>query len=158
MKTIFDKFKKNQSIEFTVEGRPPRKGQGSCWSTEGERVLKLREKALESRKKKKLDYFSGPVRVELTVFDPNPTKRKDRSDYHGDLDTLVAGVLDSLQPAPTNEGFEMDPLLKSRNDIDPTKPLIIEDDSQVVSIKAKKIEAEKSSYKVIIRPEILRSL
>jgi len=137
-------------IKFTVKGRPPRKSTKSCWSSEGEYVLKLREKALEALKKEGIDHFSGPIKLELIVFDPDITPRKDRSDYHGDLDTLVAGVLDSLQPAPTNPDLGMDPILKSRNDIDPARPLIIEDDSQVVSIVAKKVKSDNVHYSVLV--------
>ena len=144
--------KKSKVIKFTVDGRPPRKGTKSCWADEGEYVLKLRKKALEAKTKEGIDYFSGPVKLELTVFDQNIGTREDRSDYHGDLDTLVAGVLDSLQPAPTNPGFEMDSILDN-NEIDPTKPLLIEDDSQIVTIVAKKIEKKENKYTVIIRPE-----
>lgn len=151
----FDTFwKKQKSIKFKVDGRPPRKGTKSCWSSEGERVLKLREKALEFRTNAGLDdCFDGPVKVELTVYDPNITKRKNTHDYHGDLDTFVAGVLDSLQPAPTNPGFKMNPILKRRSDLDPSKPLIIEDDSQVVTIVAKKIKDDERRYIIVIRPE-----
>lgn len=147
----FDTFwKKRRSIKFEVIGRPPRKSTKSCWSSEGEYVLKLREKALEARNKSRLDYFDGPVKLELTVYDSNITNRKNTHDYHGDLDTLVAGVLDSLQPAPENPGFEIDPILKNRSDLDPAKPLIIKDDSQIVSIMAKKIQADDIHYSVMV--------
>lgn len=143
---------KKHTIKFTVEGRPPRKSTKSCWSSEGEYVLKLREKALEVLKKEEIDHFSRPIRLELTVFDPDITSRKDRNDYHGDLDTLVAGVLDSLQPAPSNPDLGIDPILKSRKDIDPARALIIEDDSQVVSIVAKKVKSDDIHYSVLIEP------
>jgi len=150
----FFTWRKQQSIEFEVEGRPPRKTKKSCWSNEGEQVLKLREKALEYRTKSGLDYFKGPVKIELTVYDYNIVNRENSHDYHGDLDTLVAGILDSLQPAPKNETLEMDPILQNREDLDPSKPLIINDDSQVVKIIAKKIKGEPHYLVKISHEEI----
>src|SRR6185437_4687694 len=134
--------KKQKSIEFEVKGKPPRKSRKSCWSNEGEHVLRLREKALEQRTNLGLEYFKGPVKIELTVYDNNIVDRENSSDYHGDLDSLVAGVLDSLQPAPVNVTFVMDPILQNREDLDPSKPLLIKDDSKVVKIIAKKIKGD----------------
>lgn len=131
--------KKVRVVKFEVQGRPPRKAAKSCWSDEGLCVLKLREMALKYCLKLGLDYFEGRVKLELTVYDQNITKREDAHDYHGDLDTLVAGVLDALQPAPMHPNFKMDPILEKRGELDPTKPLLIKDDSQVVTIVANKL-------------------
>ena len=100
-------------------------------------MLLLREKALEYRTREELEDFDGPVKVELIVYDPKPTSRQDTHDYHADLDSLVAGVMDSLQPAPKHPDFKMDPILQKEN-IDPKKPLLIKDDSQIVTIIARK--------------------
>ena len=117
----------------------------------------LREKALEARKKAGLEkYFEVPVKFTLTVFAPNITQRKDSEDYVGDLDSLVAGVLDSLQPPPEHPDFDINPIFKETDDIELKVPLIIEDDSQVIQITAKKVSTNKTSnesfYKVVIEP------
>lgn len=154
----FNKFwKKGSSIKFTVEGRPPKKSVGSCWGNkEAEFVFKLREKALDARTKEGFsDCFNGPVKLELTVYAPNITERKDTNDYVSDLDTLIAGVMESIQPAPTNPDIKIDPIFQDRTDIGSGVPLIVKDDAQVVSITAKKIENEKMYYEIMIEEEMI---
>ncbi len=150
-------WKKGSSIKFTVEGRPPKKSVGSCWGNkEAEFVFKLREKALEARTKAGFfDCFNGPVKLELTVYAPNITERKDTNDYVSDLDTLIAGVMESIQPAPTNPEIKIDPIFLNRIDIGSNVPLIVKDDAQVVLIIAKKIENEKMYYEIMIKDEMV---
>lgn len=140
-----------KGIKFSVEGRPPRK---SSWGTdEAVLIAELRLKALESLRKAGLSCFSGPVKLELVMYAPNIMNIENKQTYVGDLDTFVAGICESLQPAPINPDLIIDPIFDCRNDIGPKIPLIINDDSQVVSIIARKIESEKPHYTVIITSE-----
>jgi len=97
-------LKNSQKIKFKVYGKPPKKTKPSLWSennSQVELVRKLREKAFEESTKKRLtEPFHGPVKLTLTIYDPNPLERKDRHDYLGDLDSHIAGVFESLQPSP----------------------------------------------------------
>lgn len=139
-------------IKFTVEGKPPKKSTAeSCWtSKEVNHVFELRKKALESRKKAGLnDCFTCPVRIILTVYAPNILHRKDRSDYVGDLDSIVGGVCESLRPADEQVGHV--PIFDGHDEIAPKIPLILEDDDQVKEIIADKVE-NKTHYTVIIEP------
>jgi hypothetical protein len=84
-------FKKPHRIEFSVDGKPPKKSTGpSLWSensNQTESVVNLRQKAFEASQKEGLDtHFHGPVKLSLTVYAPNILERKDRHDYLGDLD------------------------------------------------------------------------
>ena len=80
-------------IEFTVKGKPPKKTKPSLWSENSKQtqlVIDLRQNAYEEIKKIGLkQHFHGPVKITLTVHDPNPLERKDRPDYLGDLDALI---------------------------------------------------------------------
>lgn len=142
-------------VRFTVNGKPPKKGDESIWGEkQGESVFKLREKAFEARKKAGLnECLRVPVKIYLTVFAPNITERKDREDYIGDLDSLVAGVMDSLQPIPEHPQFESHAIFKEKQNELPTEALIIDDDAQIVSIVAKKKPGAVPSYTVVIESE-----
>lgn len=141
------------TITFTVEDRPPKKSDAkSCWGTkEANYVLRLREKALEARKKVNMnDCFRVPVKIELLVYAKNLTKRKNTDDYVSDLDTLIAGVLESLQPASDNPEIKISSIFNGRDEIGPKVPLMIEDDAQVIEIQAKKIESSNKRYTLTI--------
>jgi len=153
-------MKKPIFVKFDVRGKPPRKHDNqSIWShpKESRRVILLREKALESSKG--MDHeviFIGPVRLELVVFAPNILERNykqihddDPQAYVGDLDSFVAGVCESLKP---NLEVKGGPEFEGRNDISPSRPLIIDDDSQIVSIKAEKRTSEDIHYTVTVEP------
>jgi|SRR6185312_6538857 len=144
------------TISFTVKDRPPKKSTGSCWGNkESKYVIKLREKALEARTESGLNsHLKGPVKLELTVYAENIQNRKDTSDYVGDLDTLIAGVLESLQAAPNNDKtIKINTFLKENKAIGYKIPLILEDDAQVVTILAKKIKSKTPYYIVSISSE-----
>jgi len=145
-------------IEFTVDGKPPKKTKPSLWSensNQTELVVKLRQKAFEASKKAGLnDYFHGPVKLTLTVYDPNPLERKDRHDYLGDLDSHVAGVFESLQPSPPEiNKLKIHSSLKENKKISYDVALIVADDAQIVTTVAKKRENEKTFYIVIIEED-----
>jgi len=138
-------------LQFIVDGRPPRKsGAKSCWaSDEANYVLKLRLKALEVKKQANLlEPITAPVRIELTIFSPNIADRSNAQTYLGDLDTFVAGVCESLQPADSKVIPNV--IFQGKEDVHPHKPLIINDDSQVVEVLAKKLEGEPERYSLVI--------
>ena len=138
-------------INFTVECKPPKKSPpDSVWtSKEVKHVFELRKNAFEARQKINMnDYFHNPVKLELTVYDPNITQRKDHHDYVGDLDSIIAGVCESLQPA--DEQVKKVPEFEGYEEFGPRIPLILEDDAQVVEIIAKKIQDKVPHYLVTI--------
>lgn len=155
----FEEFwKKSQRIKFNVEGKPPRK---SGWSDDAQLVLKFREAALNARTKARIEKcFDCPVKLKLTMFAPNLIDMDYKQDgdddpkrYVGDLDAFVAGVCEYLQPAPKNEDLKIDQIFDIRNDIGRNVALIIKNDSQIVSITAKKVKDEVLHYAVEIEPE-----
>ena len=124
-------------------------------SPQTKKVLKLRRKAFEESKKRGLTKpFSGPVKLTLTVYDPNPLQRKDRHDYLGDLDSYVAGVFESLQPSPPeNNKLKIHSLFKENKEISHDVALIVADDAQISTTVAKKRKNEKTFYTIIIEPD-----
>jgi len=156
---MFDKFlKKSPRIKFSVEGKPPKKIKHSLWSEKSNQtqlVLDLRQKAYDASKKAGLDeHFHGPVKLTLTVNDPNPLERKDRSDYLGDLDALIGGVFESLQPSPPeNNNLKIHPLLKEKKEIRHDVALIVADDAQIATTIAQKRKNKKTFYTVMIETD-----
>ena len=151
-------FKKSRRIEFSVDGKPPKKTHLSLWSKNShqtQKVIDLRKAALKEINKKELDdYFHGPVKLTLTVYDPNPLERKNRHDYLGDLDGIVAGVFESLQPLPPEiNKLEIDPKLKENKEISHDVALIVSDDAQISTAVAKKRENKKPSYTVVVEDD-----
>lgn len=145
-----------KKIQFKVKGKPPKK---SNWGKEdADLIIKLREAALKARKNEEIfDCFHGPVKLNLIVYAPNiinmnykQTGDDDPKKFIGDLDSLVAGVCEYLQPAPTDPKLVLNPIFNEKNEIGPTVPLIIENDSQIVEINAKKICSKILHYRVEI--------
>ena len=153
-------MKRSSVIEFIVEGKPPRKRDNqSIWKhpTESLRVALLREKASEACKNVGLEgHFNyHPVKLEIMIFASNITARDyiqknndDPDKYVGDLDSFITGICDSLKPI--NLQVKPGEVFQGREDIDPVKPIILKDDSQIVSIVAKKIQSNDSHYVVRI--------
>jgi len=144
-------------ISFAVMGKPPKK---SNWDTEDTYlVIKFREEALKARTNAGLDdCFHESVKLNLIVYAPNTTDMKykqtgdnDPNRYVGDLDSLVAGICEYLQRAPNNPELDFGHF-DGKDEIGPTIPLIIENDSQIVEINAKKIHDETLHYHVEIEP------
>jgi len=155
---MFEKFfKKTNGIEFTVEGKPPKKTIGSMWSENSNQtplVIKLRQSAFEASQKIDFTHLHGPVKLSLTVHAPNVLERKDRHDYLGDIDALIGGVFEALQAAPDNPELKIDPVLKNAKNIDSDKSLIVSDDAQVTTTIGKKIQRYGNpSYTVVIEPD-----
>jgi len=141
-------------IKFKVEGRPPRKsGAQSCWSNkskEWELIYKLRECAFEAKKPNGIeDYFKTNAKISITIYAPSLTK-KDQHAHIGDLDTFVAGIFEAIQPAPKNATLVIDEKLKNHSDIGAEIPLLIEDDSYITEIIAKKIKNDDTFYEIEI--------
>ena len=114
-------------------------------------VLAISTTASDHMKKAGLEKFHGPVKLTLTVYDPNPAERKDRHDYHGDLDSLIQGVFDSLQPSPPeNNKLIIHPLLKETKEIRHDVALIVDDDAQITTTISKKRKSKNPSYTVVI--------
>jgi len=143
-------------ISFDVEGKPPKK---SNWGKEDANfVIKFREEALKARTKEGLsDCFYDSVKLNLIVYAPNitdmnykQTGNDDPKKFVGDLDSLVAGVCEYLQPAPNNPDLKINPVLQEKKEIGPEVALIIANDSQIVEINAKKILDDRLHYHVEI--------
>ncbi len=136
--------KEVQRIVFDVDGKPPKK---SNWGTDdAPLVVQFRETALNARETVGIqEGYEGPVKLTLIVFAPNildmdykQTGDDDPKKFIGDLDSLVAGVCEYLQPAPTNPDLEIHHIFDGRDNIAPHLPLIIKNDAQIVEINAKK--------------------
>ena len=139
-------------ISFRVCGKPPKKSsKGSIWTyaDRPEQVIALRKSAEEAKRKTSTDnLLCGPLKVKLTIYSPQfITKREDTHNYIGDLDSFVAGVCDSLMQA--NENVTPHKIFKEHK-IDPKKPLIIEDDSNITAIEASKIQDDEEYYTVMV--------
>ena len=147
-----------QSLQFRVEGRPPRKSQ---WGKEDAKLIfRLREEALKARNEIGFhDFFTCHVKITLRVYAPNVDDRylkqtmdNDPSAYVGDLDSFVAGVCEALQSAPTNPEIDIK-IFEGHDEIGPKIPLIIKDDAQVTTIEAQKIQYDTRYYTVKIESE-----
>ena len=145
-------------IKFKVNGKPPKKKGKSMWSkdsTQTQAVLDLRQKAYDSSKG--VEIFDGPVKLTLTIYDPNPLERIDRHDYLGDLDALIGGVCDALQQSPPeNNKLVIHDSFKEKNEIRHDKELIISDDAQItktISQKRKNTKDNESYYTISIEKD-----
>lgn len=151
-------FKKQKRVEFSVNGKPPKKTTGSLWSersNQTELVLNLRQKAFDASQKAGFDaILHGSVKLTLTVYAPNILERKNRHDYLGDLDALVGGVFEALQPAPnTNPDLKVHSMLKNAKNVGSDIALIVGDDAQIASIVANKVFDTTEHYTVIVEAQ-----
>ena len=131
-------------IEFNVSGKLPKK---SNWGKDdAELIVQFRESALKARNDAGIsEGYEGPVKLTLTIYAPNITDMDykqtgddDPKKFIGDLDSLVAGASEYLQPAPNNPDLDFHSIFNGRDDIAPHIPLIIKNDAQIVKIEAKK--------------------
>jgi len=131
------------TIEFRVEGLPPKKdGANSMWGKclESQRLVSLRRTALEKmggRPPLKRD-----INLTLSV---NVGAKNDR--LVGDLDNFVTGICDGLMKMaprckPCREIWDS----PENGDVRPSIPIAIEDDSQVIGIRATKIVGGGSQF------------
>jgi Holliday junction resolvase RusA-like endonuclease len=145
---------KEMNIKFRVEGRPPKKdGSQSLWSEKSHQaklVFNLREKAFEAKQDAKIkESYSGLVQIKISIFAPFITIN-DHHQHVGDLDNLVAGIFESIQPASNNETLIPNKIFDQNPDVAPNIALLIDDDSQIVSISAEKIKSDDEYYTVEI--------
>ena len=139
-------------INFKVQGRPPRKsGLKSCWSNGGkewEYIYKLRECAFNAKKLAGVDdYITTNAKISIIIHTLYLTK-KDEHEHIGDLDTFVAGIFEAIQPAPQNKTLVIDEKLKNHPDFGSEIPILIEDDSYITEVNAKKIKNDETFYEI----------
>ena len=145
-------------IEFDVDGKPPRKSQ---WAKkDAPLVIKYRKAALDAREIAKVhEVYTKAVKIKLIVYAPNildikyeESTNDDNNHFIGDLDNRLAGVCEYLQNAKAEDDtFKPDPNLWDENDpIHYKNSLIINDDSQIIEITAKKVEHDITRYHVEI--------
>ena len=140
---VFGK-KSKKLIKFDVSGKLPKK---SNWGKDNaELIVRFRESALKARNKAGVSKgYEGPVKLTLIIYAPNildmnykQTGDDDTKKFIGDLDSLVAGASEYLQPAPTNPDLDIHSIFDDKDEIAPHIPLIIKNDAQIVEIDAKK--------------------
>ena len=151
-------FQKNDTITFTVDGKPPQKSQ---WGTKyAYLVVKLRDAALKAREKAGFDQcFTTLIKLNITIYAPNIDDTSyvqngpdDPKLYVGDLDSSVSGICDYLHRGPKKgeNNFTPSPLFDDKPEIRPEIPLIIDDDSKITSIVAEKKTSKQTYYVVKI--------
>ena len=144
-------------ISFDVKGKPPKKSE---WGKDDAHlIVEFRQAAFDARMETVgcMEGYDGPIKLSLTVFAPNITNMDykqtgddDPGKFVGDLDSLVAGVCEYLQPAPTNPDMILNDIFEGKDDIAPRRPLIIKNDAQIVEINAKKMIDDALHYFVEI--------
>ena len=148
-------------IQFKVEGYPPKKhGDKSMWSRahEAPLLVSLREKALHERAEANLnDCFRNHIGLELILYIPSS-----ELETIGDLDNFITGICDGLQAANANAIPYIHPTFKeSKNEhVHPRHSILLENDSKIIYIKARKIGIEDSDapyYTVILEELTLES-
>lgn len=149
----------DKPIKFTIPGKPPKK---SKWGNDNNAklIITLREAALKARKEAGYsDYIDTNVSLKLTVYAPNiaDLEYRQTGDFDekrpvGDLDALISGVCDSLWSGPTPgiNKFKPSLLFEDHPEVAPGNPIIVKDDSQIVSISATKEFHDDPSYTVEI--------
>ena len=142
-------------IRVEIDGRPPNKRKAkSIWrGPMAERVLNLRLAILDEKKKLGI---RGPlkqrVKMTLAVHGPNIDNPKLPQTYVGDIDSLVAGICDSIRKADHNM-VRPSRVFDDRPEVGHDKPLLITDDSQVVRVGATKSESGRDRYVLVIEAE-----
>ena len=146
-------------IQFTVKGKPPQKSE---WGEKNASlVIDLRKAALKARIDAGFsDCIKTPVKLTLEVYATNPDKMDyrqkgddDEEKYSGDLDSMIAGVCDYLSRSkeePGRNNFVPSTLFDEAREVYPTIKILIEDDSLIQIINAKKMVSEKPYYVVTL--------
>jgi Holliday junction resolvase RusA-like endonuclease len=142
-------------VVFRVAGKPPKKIRGkSLWTADSQASLvrELRKAAYIERENLKIEPLKNEVLLQIEVQLPTLNNNPMRQElFWGDLDNIVSGICESLQKANTRYKFISD---DSANG----KPILYDDDSQIVSINAIKTvsDSEPASYRVIIEETCAR--
>ncbi len=126
---------------------PKKDGANSMWGkpTEVRRLIKLRLAAFsvfQSRTPLKRN-----IRLSLVVHVGSVNDR-----FTGDLDNFITGVCDGLMATATHSKIDTLWSNPELRDVHPNKSLAIDDDSQIVSIKAEKIIGDSNLpwYEVLL--------
>ena len=85
------------SVEFKVQGKPPKKdGANSMWGkkSEAQNIVNLSKAAISARNELNITPFTGRVSIELTIYADNAV-----IESMGDLDNFITGICDGLQAA-----------------------------------------------------------
>ena len=82
------------------------------------------------------------------MYSPNITDRSNSQTYLGDLDTFIAGVCESIQPADSK--VIPNYIFQGKDEVNPHLPLILHDDAQVVEVISKKVKDEKEWYTIVV--------
>ena len=141
-------------IVFSVKGTPPNnKNNKSMWGVESqiESIIHLRMSALIALNEAGFsDPFNSHVYISLTINAP-----EDRIEKNIDLDNLISGVCDALQPKPGNPDIKVHERFNNPDfaDIHPDKPILFYNDNQIYGIEATKSKEETSCYTVTLRTE-----
>ncbi len=139
-------------ISFRVDGDfPPKKdGAKSMWDKplEATRLVKLRRATLNALAGRQA--FRRNIRVELEVYVGRTNSRS-----VGDLDNFVTGICDGLMAAHPRAALDATWAADSMQDIHPRYAIAISDDSEVVSIFAKKLtgKSDKLWYRITVGGE-----
>ena len=139
-------------ISFRVEGNlPPKKdGANSMWNkaVEAPRLIALRRQALEALGSK--SPFSREIRMKVVVHIGGSN-----IGAVGDLDTFITGICDGLMKAHPRAKLHQLFCTLENISVNPRKEFVIDDDSQIIEIHAKKLVGESGSdwYEIEIRSE-----
>ena len=132
-------------VQFTVAGHlPPKKGGvSSMWNKKASgaqkkklivlrdaAVAKMKARGYETPLEKDID-----IRLTLCVH----VRRRKKGENPGDLDNFITGVCDGLTAAKTGTKPDLAFFDSSDDAHDPSKPIAIEDDSQVREICARRV-------------------
>lgn len=141
-------------IAFCVKGHPPKKiSDKSMWSTDNQvpLLIELRKQALKARDQVGINTpLKTKLSLELKIFG------SEQELYEiGDLDNLLSGVCDALQPKPNNPTLEVSELFNSPEfeEISPDKAILFDNDSNIYKIHAeKRITSLEKYYSVTLKP------
>ena len=141
-------------ITFCVKGHPPKKiSEKSMWSTDSQAalIIELRKQALEARNRAGLDEpIKTKLSLELILFGSEIELGE-----IGDLDNLLSGVCDALQPKPNNPELVPSEIYGSPEyeDISPEKVILFENDSNIYKLYAeKRTSKHEKYYAVTVKP------
>ena len=141
-------------ITFCVKGHPPKKiSEKSMWSTDSQAplIIELRKQALEARRRAGLEEpIKTKLSLELKLFGSEK-----ELDEIGDLDNILSGVCDALQPKPNNPELVPSEIYGSPEyeDISPEKVILFENDSNIYKLYAeKRTSKHEKYYAVTVKP------
>lgn len=123
--------------EFRVDEKPPKKdGANSMWNKDSEfnRIVALRRTALKAMREAEIHSpFNENVILRFDLFVP-----RSQLESVGDLDNFITGICDGLQAADPKAKLHSGFNRMGNEDIHPSVPLVLTNDSLVVEIVARK--------------------